>query len=392
MLLSDIKELFANVISFRNNVLKDNYSRRVNLELIVKKLRNLDEFQEQLQKLEVDYLVLEDKQEFKDIASSIEEIKCSIEDTRQILLARKSKIEIVRVSKMSEKFDLKTAGSLLPVMNDTEEVTKQLIDAIELYASMLDEAGKSLLINYVLKVRLSVSAKLRISSSYTSIETLIVDLRKHLLTKKSASSLSIELHNAKQNTKSIEEYGRTIEELLVNLCIAQSDGNENSLNVLRPVNEKTAISTFANGLRNSELRTILKARNYDTLKDAIAGAKDEEKARISTNSNVFHAHKSTNFQKRVNYKNNFHNFNRGVKHQFHNKNTSSRQEQNQQGFQKRDTRNQGQNYRGNQRNRGRTFTSNYRTHAYCVNTDEAKPSTSQTHDNQVSSSFRFFRE
>ncbi|KAK9709506.1 hypothetical protein QE152_g26576 [Popillia japonica] len=245
-------------------------------ELIVKKLRNLDEFQEQLQKLEIDYLVLEDKQEFKDIASNIEENKSNIDDVRQILLVRK-------ISKMSEKFDLKTAGSLGSVMNDTEEVTKQLIDAIELYASMLDEAGKSLLINYILKTRLSVSAKLRISSSYTSIEALLicqlsvsaklrisssytsieallVDLKKHLLTKKSASPLSIELHNAKQNTKSIEEYdlltkksasplsielhnakqntksieeyGRTIEELLVNLCIAQSDGNENSLSVI----------------------------------------------------------------------------------------------------------------------------------------------------------------
>lgn len=49
-------------------------------------------------------------------------------------------------------------------MNDTEEVTKQLIDAIELYINMLDDVGKPLLINYFLKTRLSVSTKLRIPS------------------------------------------------------------------------------------------------------------------------------------------------------------------------------------------------------------------------------------
>ena len=38
--------------------------------------------------------------------------------------------------KMGEKFDLKTAASLLPVMNGSELVTKQLIDAISWYDSL----------------------------------------------------------------------------------------------------------------------------------------------------------------------------------------------------------------------------------------------------------------
>lgn len=60
-MLSNSKELLANVVPFRNNVLKDSHSRRVSLELLFKKLRNLDEFEEQLQKLEIDYLFIKEK-------------------------------------------------------------------------------------------------------------------------------------------------------------------------------------------------------------------------------------------------------------------------------------------------------------------------------------------
>lgn len=40
---------------------------------------------------------------------------------------------------MAEKFDLRTATSLLPICNETEDSVKDLIDAIELFSSILDE-------------------------------------------------------------------------------------------------------------------------------------------------------------------------------------------------------------------------------------------------------------
>ena len=43
---------------------------------------------------------------------------------------------------MTEKFDLRTAASLLAVMIDSEVVTRQLIDSIELYGTMLDDTNK----------------------------------------------------------------------------------------------------------------------------------------------------------------------------------------------------------------------------------------------------------
>ncbi|KAK9886522.1 hypothetical protein WA026_016798 [Henosepilachna vigintioctopunctata] len=45
---------------------------------------------------------------------------------------------------------------------------------------------------------------------------------------------------------------------------------------LRHVNKRIAIHTFASGLENIDLRTKVKARNYQSLSEAIQGAKDEE--------------------------------------------------------------------------------------------------------------------
>ena len=57
-----------------------------------------------------------------------------------------------------ETFNLKTAVALLPVMNDKGSVTKQLISSIEMYNCMLDKNSKPLLVQFILKTRLSENA------------------------------------------------------------------------------------------------------------------------------------------------------------------------------------------------------------------------------------------
>ncbi|KAJ3657722.1 hypothetical protein Zmor_009506 [Zophobas morio] len=132
---------------------------------------------------------------------------------------------------MTEKFNLKTATSLLPLMNGNESVTKQLIDAIELYDSLLDNDGKQALTNYVLKARLTESAKIRLKNVYASNALLVQDMRRFLLTTKSAASLSTQLVQIRQNNMSIEDFGRKVENLLVELTIAQADGNSEALQI-----------------------------------------------------------------------------------------------------------------------------------------------------------------
>ncbi|XP_037296740.1 uncharacterized protein LOC119189971 [Manduca sexta] len=174
------------------------------------------------------------------------------------------------------EFDLKVACNLLPAMDGIEATTKRLIDSLEMYADMLDEKGKTLLVTFVLKSRLSENAKLRITGNYKSIEELIKDMRCHLLTKKSFMAIQTKLLHLQQGSTSIEEYGTEIERLFTELTLSQSEGNSDTAGILKPLNEKLAIKQFSEGLRSSKLSTIISARNYSSLKDAIQAAKEED--------------------------------------------------------------------------------------------------------------------
>lgn len=160
----------------------------------------------------------------------------------------------------------------------------QLIDSIRIYSEVLDENGKTFLINFVLKTRINQSAKLRLQKSYDDITGLVQDMQKHLLPKKSETALSVELHNCKQGNKSVEEFGKSIEYLFTQLTLTQANGDEASAKILTKVNERVAINIFANGLRDTELKTITKAKDFSNLKDAINSAKDEETIYKSSNN------------------------------------------------------------------------------------------------------------
>lgn len=184
---------------------------------------------------------------------------------------------------MAETFNLKTALSLLAQMTDDELNTKQLIDNIEYYASVLEkDECKHKLIQFVLKSRLSQGAKLKLKSSYSNVTDLINDMRKELLPQKSAPAIQDKLQKIRQNNLNIQDYGKEITEMFVELTIAQSNGNSDCHNILKPLNEKYAIKKFADGLRNRRLSTVITSRNYSSLKDAIQAAMEEEIGSAST--------------------------------------------------------------------------------------------------------------
>lgn len=183
-------------------------------------------------------------------------------------------------------FDLRAACSLIPILDGKEATVKRLIDAVEMYGEMLNSSEKSLLIKFVLKSRLSENAKLRLSDNYPSIEDLVKDIKKHLLTTKSYTAIQSRLLHTKQSWRSIDEYGTEIEKLFSELTIAQAEGNSEKYSVLKPLNEKTAIKVFSDGLNDSRLSTIVAARNFSCLKDAIQAAKDEQLATPSTSAGV----------------------------------------------------------------------------------------------------------
>lgn len=205
-----------------------------------------------------------------------------------------------------ESFDFKTASSLIPLMNGKEETTEQIIEGIEMYNETLkSEDSKKLLISYVLKMRLSKTARLKLKSDYLTVENLLFDIKKYLLTKKSANSLLSQLNGISQSNTSISEYGEKLEDLFISLTISQADNNQKAAEILRPINEQLAIKRFADGLRNRRLSTIISARNYASLKDAVQAAQDEELAGPSNQDSVNWYTRGKSNQNSPRYNNNY---------------------------------------------------------------------------------------
>lgn len=197
-----------------------------------------------------------------------------------------SESQILQNSNMST-FDLKLAVGLLPMLDDTEAKTSQLIDAVDLYSSMLaTDDDKKNLVKFVLKTRLTHGTKIRLKSTYSTVGDLLNDMRIHLLTRKSDTALQNKLSRCKQGNRSLEDFAKEIEELFVDLTISQADGDDAAFKILKPLNEKNAIKKFADGLRSQHLSTVIAARKFDNLKDAIRSAQDEEVGN-SDNQQIF---------------------------------------------------------------------------------------------------------
>lgn len=214
--------------------------------------------------------------DFVSLYKQIEEL-CSIGNT-----SNNSQNQDIKM----ESFNLKVALSLLPMITTENECSyKQLIDNIEYYSSLLvsDECKKNL-IQFVLKSRLSQHAKLQLKSDYATVADLITDMRTVLLPQKSPIAIQNKIQQLKQNELSIEDYGNRLSELFMDLTVSQAKGDLQTYKILKPLNEKFVIKRFSDGLRNRRLSTIVAARNYESMKDAIQGAKDEETSTAGTSS------------------------------------------------------------------------------------------------------------
>lgn len=281
-----LKELSENLIQIRKYLIKIGPKRRCG-NIISIKLEEANDILEQYNSY-IDKISkvshLKEEQELTLINKFCSEIKILYKEIRDLCTESTNLGQSVLEQTINmDKFDLKVALSLLPVMTDKEENTKELIDGIEYYGSTLEQISVKNLITFVMKTRLSQSAKLKLLTNYENISDLLKDMRTHLLPKKAATAIQSQLQRIRQGERPIVDYGKELSELFVDLTISQADGNPEHYNILRPLNEKFAIKRFADGLRNRRLSTIIAARDFKSLKDAIQVAQEEE---MSFSSNV----------------------------------------------------------------------------------------------------------
>lgn len=267
-----LKELYNNLLEIRTYLIKIGPSRRQGnilqkklseARLIAQKYNTFIENISKVERLDTSENDLIDKY-CKDFTNLYKEISTLCESTTM------------------EKFNLKVALSLLPVMSDEIHNTRQLIDAIDYYRTIIDNDSQAQLISFVLKSRLSQAAKLKLGTDYKNVSALLTDMRERLLPKKSASALQKQLLNVKQNDLSVDDFGKTLSEMFVDLTLSQSEGDAEKYNILKGINERQAIRQFSEGLRNRRIGTIISAQKFENLKDAIQAAVDEDG--LSSNS------------------------------------------------------------------------------------------------------------
>jgi hypothetical protein len=232
-------------------------------------------------------LLIEDISKKEVAAGDIDVALKTAEDFECLILEIQRLVNSDTVSKMAD-FDLKTALSLLPVVDVDENQINQLIDGLQFYSGTLKEKDQGILINFVVKTRLSTKAKLKIKSDYATVSDLIGDIKKYLLPKKSYTAILSQLQRCRQGNRSIEDFGNEIEQLFANPTLTQADGDSAAHDILRPINEKTTIRRFAEGLNSDRIGTILASRAVESSREAISVAVDESRVVQKTATNCFH--------------------------------------------------------------------------------------------------------
>jgi hypothetical protein len=300
-MLQELKNLRDQLNKLKENIVKLGSERRQK-EIGKKKLEASNEIINQAADI-----VSQLKEQKTEVSSSVIQLSnLLIEEINETYIKIKTLLSFVDTESQTENkmakpgFDIKTAIALLPIMTGQEDVTKQLIDGILMYSTLINDDAHKTLIDFVLKTRLSSSAKLRLKMSYISVEALVIDMRNFLLTKKSAESIQAQLYRARQGRRSVESFGAEIEELFVNLTISQADGNDSRYDILRPMNEKSAIKRFADGLADPKLSTIISSRQFTSLPEAIRTAIDEQISSPNDDQISYYQH----YQHRNNYRNN----------------------------------------------------------------------------------------
>lgn len=315
--IHDWEQLNNNLRSFRDNLRKDSTARREDTSVTARKVGDLQKFRAYLQDLDKQWQSdIQDKAvDYKTVILGqdlVKRCKEKVEECQVILDERLGKPaenadtgrllkniginadnvgdnegtfsdHILQVNyennfaKMGESFSFKTASALLPKLDGSTDTVHQLIESIDFYESSLAAESKPQVINYVLKICLSHRDRIRMKSGYTTVFELIVDLKRNFLPKQSAPSLIAKMQASSQGNLTTSEYGRSIETLMADLTIAQVGeiAETQVIEVISKQNEKLAVDIFAKGLRSREIRTVIKARNYERLSEAISAANEE---------------------------------------------------------------------------------------------------------------------
>lgn len=205
---------------------------------------------------------------------------------------RKSKTRNSTLLELSESnFDLGMAIKIIPEFSGESSKIHKFLSCCDIVLNPHkdDENNNADFLSFIITKLNGQAYNIVKSKKFNSWGELKAALITRFATVKSAEQIQSELVNSKQGGLDVKAFALKIEELLSELndaCIA-SEGFDSTV-YFEGINEKIAIKSFCDGLRDRELKTLVKACQFTELKLAIQKAIEEDQAsyKINPNQNI----------------------------------------------------------------------------------------------------------
>lgn len=196
-------------------------------------------------------------------------------------------------------FDLKSHVNIIPEFDGQLSKYSNFINFVEFVHDTLNDNGKSRLITFILKTKLSDSIRLKLSAypSATTLAQFKEQMSKILKSNKTSLSIQSELSRTRQNNASVIDFSSKIESLVAELNSMQiSQRGEQYRDIIIQMNDEIALNAFKTGISDRIKPTIIAGRP-SSLNEAINLALDSETPQQEAKIFAFRSKHSKNFKK-----------------------------------------------------------------------------------------------
>lgn len=187
----------------------------------------------------------------------------------------KSIVPLKNKAKMAATFDVNGFHKSIPEYSGSEDELNHFLACCDLYyVTLTAPADQTRFVLSLVRKLKGRAFDFYNKAPRTSWPDLKVALKKYFSSSKSFEGHQMELANIKQNKLSVKEFGEKIEKILIEMNRFGSEIVVNNVSgeaYFRLQNEKLAIKAFVNGI-NEPLKTILRARAFTSMQEAITAA------------------------------------------------------------------------------------------------------------------------
>lgn len=182
-------------------------------------------------------------------------------------------------------FDFKVFNAMVPTFRGNKNELRKFIDSGDLYVETLNDAGEEEFEKLIMLKLDSYIYNWCQNKGVDSWEEIKDNLKRKYKTTSNLPLLQKELFAIRQDRReSVGEFGERIEKKLFEMNeVARGEIEEFDVGRYRQYHEKLALRAFQDGLKDT-LRIYIKARNYETLSEAITEAMNEEAYTTDGNS------------------------------------------------------------------------------------------------------------